>query len=432
MKLALTVLVAMLCLLVPCGVLAAEAEPAGEPAPSAEDVLLAAGKLVLEWIAANPFYAGIVFLALAAVVGAILSRGAHDRCLADFEGYPVTLELKDGTVYHGELDAEKTGLEFLYEKTTPQEGVTKTSFLIYSAEYGGICALVRYPDRLDAKQLKARERAARKAYHPNVFRRTRRSIRNFFASTKDSIYEAFGMAMGEVKKSQAAAPAVQTGGKYIDRVGKQAVDVATNLSYDPLLEKQIGLRVVLTLLQGTEGQVELVGTFREYTKDFFVLMDTDYESGWEIALPPSGTGAFVRGIAARPARQHRRRGVGERRVRGQPARQRAVWRVPRARHIARGGGRDPSVQHHARGRPDRAASGRVHPPQERVGRAEEARRRPPGGRRPAARHRQGRVGPQARSAVRDPRPSEKDPGVREAARLRQRLHLRRLPRARPG
>ncbi len=32
------------------------------------------------------------------------------------------LVLKDGRVFHGELDVEKSGLELLYERTTPQDG----------------------------------------------------------------------------------------------------------------------------------------------------------------------------------------------------------------------------------------------------------------------------------------------------------------------
>jgi len=281
---------------VACGLWLGGLAVAGEAAP-ARPAGPAGG--FLKWLADNPFSATLLFLVLATVVGAIISRLTRDRCLKDFEGYPVTLELKDGRVYHGELDVEKSGLELLYERTTPQEGITKTSFLIFRPEYATIHALVRYHDALDERQLRERERRAQKAYHPNFFRRTARAIRNFMASVKDSLLEAFTLVMGRVKSIQAAAPVMKTGGKYVDRIGKQTIGTASDVTYDPLLEKQIGLRVVLQLPKDAAVQEECVGTFREYTKDFFELMDVDYEDRWQVELPGPGSAAFVRGIAAR-------------------------------------------------------------------------------------------------------------------------------------
>jgi diaminopimelate epimerase len=268
---------------------AGEAAP-GAPAPARPGIL--------RWLADNPFSATLLFLVLATLIGSIISRFVRDRCLKKFEGYPVTLELKDGQVYHGELDVEKSGLEFLYERTTPQEDVQKTSFLIFQPEYNTIHALARYVDRLDEAQLRARRKMAQQAYHPGPLRRFARTLRNFFASIKDAMLEAFKLAMGRMKNIQAAAPVVTSGGKYIDQVGSQTIGTAADISYDPLLEKQIGLRVVLALPEDASAQTECVGTLREYSKDFFLLMDVDYESRWDVPLPQEGSVAFVRGMAA--------------------------------------------------------------------------------------------------------------------------------------
>jgi len=151
--------------------------------------------------------------------------------------------------------------------------------------------------------MRERQRRAQKAYHPNFIRRTARAIRNFLASVKDSLLEAFTLVMGRVKSIQAAAPVMKTGGKYVDRIGKQTIGTASDVTYDPLLEKQIGLRVVLQLPKDAAVQEECVGTLREYTKDFFELMDVDYEDRWQAELAGPGTAAFVRGIAARRTAQ---------------------------------------------------------------------------------------------------------------------------------
>jgi diaminopimelate epimerase len=269
---------------------------AGEAAPGAPPAPPSSG--ILRWLAENPFSATILFLVLATLIGMLVSRMVRDRCLKEFEGYPVTLELKDGRVYHGELDVERSGLEFLYERTTPQEGLRKTSFLIFQPEYATVHALLRYHDRLSEVQMQARARAARRAYHPHLVRRSWRAVRNFLAGVKDALLEAFGLFLGRMKGIQAAAPVMKSGGSYIDRVGKQTIGTAADITYDPLLEKQIGLRVILQLPQDAAVQSECVGTFREYTKGFFALMDVDYRSQWDVVLPGPGLAAFVRGIAA--------------------------------------------------------------------------------------------------------------------------------------
>ena len=283
------------CVLVAAVLVASGVAMAGEPPPKDEKPKPTG---VLKWMVEYPFATTIVFLILATVVGSLISRFILDRCLKDFEGYPITLALKDATVFHGELDVEKSGLEFIYERTTPQEAIRKTSFLIFQPEYKDIHCLLRYHDRLDEEQLEARRKAAEKSYHPKLLRRWGRVLRNFIASIKDSLLEAFKLSMGRMKGIQAAAPVISSGGTYIDRMGQQTIGTAADVSYDPLLEKQIGLRVVLDLPQDTAVQDECVGTFREYTKDFFLLMDVDYEAQWDIALPAAGAAAFQRGVAA--------------------------------------------------------------------------------------------------------------------------------------
>jgi len=226
-----------------------------------------------------------------------LAPCSRDRCLKDFESYPVTLHLKSGEVHHGCLDVERTGLEFVYEKPASDEDITKASYLIYQPEYNTVHALVRYHDALDEKQMRTRERAERKAYHPGLIRRSCRALRNFFASVKDAIVEALGLVVGRMKGIQAVAPIMKSGGAYLDRVGKQAIGTAADVTYDPLLEKQIGMRVVLQLPDDSPGPNEYVGTLREYTKDFFELLGVDYERVWEVAVMGEESGASAGAIA---------------------------------------------------------------------------------------------------------------------------------------
>ena len=126
----------------------------------------------------------IIFIVLSALVAIFVRRVTRDRCLKDFAGYTVTLERVDGETVAGKLDVENTGLEFVFsdrgKNEGPNEGPTKTSYLLYKSEYPHIQALVRYLDQLSDKNQGRRERELRRTYHPGLDRRCRRKIKNIF------------------------------------------------------------------------------------------------------------------------------------------------------------------------------------------------------------------------------------------------------------
>ena len=51
-------------------------------------------------------------------------------------------------------------------------------------------------------------------------------------------------------------------------------------SYEPLLERYIGNKVVLELLKG-DKVFEYCGVLKEYTAEFIEIMDVDYKSNGE-------------------------------------------------------------------------------------------------------------------------------------------------------
>jgi hypothetical protein len=62
--------------------------------------------------------------------------------------------------------------------------------------------------------------------------------------------------------------------KYVSKMKEQAFNsVAT--SYEPLLERHIGKKVVLEILKG-DKILELVGVLKDYTSTFIEVIDSNY------------------------------------------------------------------------------------------------------------------------------------------------------------
>ena len=58
---------------------------------------------------------------------------------------------------------------------------------------------------------------------------------------------------------------------------KQQLMGSVGTSYEPLLERYIGRRVVLEMLKG-DTVIEYSGVLKDYTADFIEIMDVDYKT----------------------------------------------------------------------------------------------------------------------------------------------------------
>jgi len=61
----------------------------------------------------SPTSLTIIFIVLAALVGAFIRRICRDKCLKDFSRNMVTMEVTTGKIIWGKLRVENTGLEFI-------------------------------------------------------------------------------------------------------------------------------------------------------------------------------------------------------------------------------------------------------------------------------------------------------------------------------
>jgi len=219
----------------------------------------------------------IIFIILATAVGAFIRRRKRDKCLKDFGNNMVTLEETSGKNIWGKLRVENTGLEFVYStKHEDEQGHHETSYILYKYEYPNIAGLVRYHDELSERNKKVRQRELKKTYHPTLHRKLKRKISNVFKTIRDSVMEVINLLISLAKKATPAGTVLASQDKYVSQM-KQELMGSVGASYEPLLERYIGNRVVLELIRG-ETVFEYCGVLKEYTADFIEVMDVDYKA----------------------------------------------------------------------------------------------------------------------------------------------------------
>ncbi len=219
----------------------------------------------------------IIFIILATAVGAFIRRRSRDKCLKDFSRNMVTLEDTSGKTIWGKLRVENTGLEFVYKtKHEDQQGHHETSYILYKYEYPNIAVLIRYLDELSERNKKERQKKLKKTYHPTLLRRLKRKTANIFKTIRDSVMEVVNLLISQAKKATPAGAVLSSQDKYVSQM-KQELMGSIGTSYEPLLERYIGKRVVLELIKG-DKIFEYCGVLKEYTVEFIEVMDVNYKA----------------------------------------------------------------------------------------------------------------------------------------------------------
>ncbi len=218
----------------------------------------------------------ILFIILSTVIGAFIKGRMRDKCLLNFVGNLINIELKDGKVIWGILRLEATGLELEYKEPylDKTDNHVETSFVLYKNEYPNIQCIVRFLDGLDDKSKKKRARFLNSIYQQKGLRRIKRKIRNFFATVRDSVMEVVNLLIGRAKQMSGMGRVLSSNDKYVSQM-QTVVFSSLNTSFEPLLEKHMGKSVILQLSR-EEKIVEYSGILKGYTAEFLELMDMDY------------------------------------------------------------------------------------------------------------------------------------------------------------
>jgi hypothetical protein len=217
----------------------------------------------------------ILFIIFAAGVAAFVRKRSRDKCLRDFEQNMVTLEDTAGKTIWGKLRVENTGLEFVYsEKYEDEDGHDETSYILYKYEFPTIQAAIRFHDDLSQENKKKREQELERTYHPKWGRRFKRRLLNVFRTVRDSVVEIINLLISQAKKATPTGKVLGSQDKYVTQM-KQELMGSVGTSFEPLLERYIGHKVVLEMIK-SDKVLEYCGVLKDYTAEFIEIMDINY------------------------------------------------------------------------------------------------------------------------------------------------------------
>lgn len=83
------------------------------------------------------------------------------------------------------------------------------------------------------------------------------------------------MLISQAKKATPAGAVLSSQDKYVSQM-KQELMGSVGTSFEPLLERYIGHKVVLELIKG-DKVFEYCGVLKDYTAEFVEIMDVDYK-----------------------------------------------------------------------------------------------------------------------------------------------------------
>ncbi|MHC4751115.1 MAG: hypothetical protein ACYTFW_14750 [Planctomycetota bacterium] len=86
--------------------------------------------------------------------------------------------------------------------------------------------------------------------------------------------EIINLLISQAKKATPAGKVLTSQDKYVSQM-KQELMASGGTSFEPLLERYIGHKVVLELIKGEEI-FEYCGVLKEYTAEFIEIMDVNY------------------------------------------------------------------------------------------------------------------------------------------------------------
>jgi hypothetical protein len=245
--------------------------------------------------AAGIFYFTLLFIFLTAIITAVATKWARDKCLKFFHGFHVTLERSRGQTIWGQLKVFSSGVEICYDHPfVDARGRKKTSYLIYSQELDQqLLSVLRYHDELSDEQKQCRQRQIDGTFNPGPLRRMWRAIRNFVNTLRDAFNAAIGAVVTQYQRVNPAS-AVLSQGTQVTQIGQTLLGRFAN-AYEPLLEQYIGQPVILDVadpINPNNATVEYTGYLADYTQQFIAVFNVEHKCGEvvTVTLPDVGEG----------------------------------------------------------------------------------------------------------------------------------------------
>ncbi len=260
------------------------------------NVVEEAQKQVRSWWSNAQVYVGVVILVfLISSIGYIIRLFKKDKLLKNLLDKYVVFQMKNGQRYRGTMRLEITGMEIISEESR-QRGHAPSYIFTNEEREAGIVAYIRYLDSMNTRELRERVWELERVYHPPLFFKIGRKIRNMFIALREALDEAISMVWNSFRKGADARLAryneayqSAAGGDFEKRLQDLEEESAGYLeqeSYERLIERLIGTRIKVRV-RFKEDSTEYTAILKDYNNKHIALMnvkdkdDNGYKDEWE-------------------------------------------------------------------------------------------------------------------------------------------------------
>ena len=255
-----------------------------------------AQKQVRSWWSNAQVYVGVIVLVfLISSIGYIIRLFRKDKLLKNLLDKYVVFQMKNGQRYRGTMRLEFTGMEIISEESR-QRGHAPSYIFTNPEREEGIVAYIRYLDSMNTRELRERTWELERVYHPPLFYKIGRKIRNMFIALRKALDEAISMVWNSFRRGAntrlarySEAYETAAGGDFDKRLQELEDESASYLeqeSYERLIERLIGTRVKVRVRFDEEGP-EYTAILKDYNNKHIALMnvkdedDNGYKDEWE-------------------------------------------------------------------------------------------------------------------------------------------------------
>ncbi len=215
----------------------------------------------------------ILLVFLGALVGSVMQHRRLDRVLKDLRGFHVTARLESGKRIWGKMNLFANAIELIFSRPyTNRRGNLLTSYIIFAEQMSDIDVIYRFHDELTPKNQKRRLKEIKRTKHPGIFRRMKRSLRNFMVSFREAIDESIGLLLSRVQK-KASTAFLKGQEDYLKKIRHSAIGIVSTAAYDPVMEHYINHRVVVEAGKENGQRIEYAGVLKEYSTGWVSILD---------------------------------------------------------------------------------------------------------------------------------------------------------------
>ena len=225
------------------------------------------------------FWLAVLIVFVLGITSAVMKLRERDKCLRLFAGQRISyLGGKSATLW-GTLAVVNKGLQLGFDRPyVDGDGNTKSSALLYEAEFSNSVALCRSATGPNADKESDRQLQVRATFDPGRKQRYLRATRNWLYTMGDAVSQALGVVTGQVSNSTSIGRVVGSKDAKVAGRATEMVEFIGN-AYEELLERQIGKPVVLELdppLGSGTKPVELAGHLVDYTDRFLAVFNVEH------------------------------------------------------------------------------------------------------------------------------------------------------------